>query len=73
MTKQYELVCKAEISRFARSETSTPGMLSCLRCLIIPTIVQTIRQDRPGADQIDREHQPTDLVLMEVGAPGRWV
>jgi hypothetical protein len=55
---------------------------SCLPCLIIRLIIQTIRRDPPGsfwtdeaanlsrpdptrADQIDVEHQATDLAVTE--------
>ena len=31
--------------------------------LIIRLIIHTIRRDRSGSDQIDVEHQATDLVL----------
>jgi hypothetical protein len=31
--------------------------------LIIPLIIQTIRRDPTGSDQIDAEHQATDLAV----------
>jgi hypothetical protein len=60
--------------------STRPGLLSCLTCLIIRLIIQTIRRvpsgpdatdeppnlsraDPSGADQIDAEHQATDLAV----------
>jgi hypothetical protein len=40
--------------------------------LIIRLIIQTIRQDPSGADQIDAEHQATDLAVGSNHTDFRW-